>query len=75
MRNWKTRLIALTLVAVAVLAGGALLGHDEALAAPCCSWCDDGYDSCINGCLGNPSCEVGCWTRWRSCFNNCNSLC
>jgi hypothetical protein len=75
MKNWRSRLIALALVTVAVLAAGALMGHDEALAAPCCSWCDNGYDTCINGCGGDPTCEDGCWTRWRNCFRYCISSC
>ena len=75
MNHWKTRLIAVALVAVALLASGALLGHDEALAAPCCSWCDNGLTNCEDGCGGDPACLDACWARWANCFSHCISSC
>lgn len=75
MKDWTKRLIALGLITAALLAGVALSGRDEALAAPCCSWCDNGWDTCYIGCNGSPSCEAGCDTRWANCFRNCISSC
>jgi len=75
MQNRKVRLIALALVFVAVLATGALLGHDSAAAMPCCSTCESGYNYCISQCGSDPNCYYNCDLQWDWCFNRCSFSC
>lgn len=75
MQNWKLRLVAFGLVVVAVLAAGALLGHDSAVAAPCCSSCEAGYNYCVSQCGSDPNCWYNCDLQWDRCFRYCSFSC
>jgi hypothetical protein len=75
MQNWRVRLVAFGLVVVAVLAAGALLGHDSAVAAPCCSSCEAGYYSCLAGCGYTSACFDYCDAKWDRCFRYCSFSC
>ena len=75
MKNWRTRLVAVALVALAVLASGALLGSDTAVAAPCCSSCDAGYDNCVANCGQDPACWDACDAYWFRCYRWCIFSC
>ncbi len=75
MKNMKMRLLAVALLALATLGFAALGTQEQAFAAPCCTWCDDGLSNCENGCGGDPACLAACDAQWARCFRICNSGC
>lgn len=74
MKTLKIGLIGFVLGA-AVAVGTATVGSEETAAAPCCSSCEGGYDSCINGCGGDAACEASCDSQWNRCFSICSFSC
>jgi hypothetical protein len=75
MKTRKTRWLALTFVALAFVLVGSLSGSDQAVAAPCCSSCDDGYAYCLASCGYTPECFDYCDAKWDRCFRYCSFSC
>ncbi len=75
MKLTQSRVLALSLVVLALVAGGAASGLDQAEAMPCCSSCWPAFVNCFNGCGGNPTCEDNCEWRWFRCETYCSQSC
>ncbi len=71
VKNRKTRLLALLLVAAATLLVLTPLAVPAHAFSWCCERCDIRYDSCFNNCAGNPGCEANCDTSYWNCIANC----
>ncbi|MCP3144111.1 hypothetical protein [Pyxidicoccus xibeiensis] len=73
MKMLKMGLLGLMLGAGAAFAT-ATVGSEEAVAAPCCSSCDEGYASCVEACTDS-ACVTQCRTDWNWCFRRCSFSC
>ncbi len=76
MKRTTLRIAALALVTLAGLAVVAAGAPSTALAAPCCSACEEGLEVCIQECSDDPACISACGAWWGShCFHWCNYDC
>ncbi|HZI15320.1 MAG TPA: hypothetical protein VE153_33415 [Myxococcus sp.] len=69
----KMGLLGLVLGAGAAFAT-ATVGAEEAVAAPCCSNCDEGMAACEAACTDD-ACYQNCWNTWSRCFRWCSFSC
>lgn len=74
-KTWKTRLAAVGLTLVALVAFGAVLTPEAAQAQPCCSSCDPRWENCIAACNGDPGCEATCESQYFWCESHCSLGC
>jgi len=74
MKALKMGLIGMVLGAAAAV-GSSTLGAEEASAPLCCSRCDAQYSTCVAGCGGSTSCQLGCGENYNRCDASCYRGC
>lgn len=78
-RQTRVRLFAVLVLLVALTGILATPGDQQAaVAAPCCSFCENSFFSCINNGYPYPECggDIGCCdAKTENCFRYCSFSC
>jgi hypothetical protein len=69
------RFLMLAILTAGLTLAASGLGGNKAGAAICCNQCFANYDSCVDACGGNPSCEQTCYNKLVTCHLHCNPDC
>ena len=72
------KLLKMGLLGLVIGAGAAFatatVGGEEAVAAVCCTKCEEAEELCLAGCTTS-TCDTNCVNTWRPCYRTCTFNC